>query len=186
MLSQLYAKAVFYPTLAWNFLLGRTLRLRRWWDRIDPHVIVGAFPFARDVAEMSREGVTGVVNTCEEYSGPLHQYSRSGIEQFHMPTTDFTHPSADDVANATEFIQRHVQAGGTVYIHCKAGRARSATVAMAWLMKHRGMTADEAQRHLLECRPHVNPRLAQRPVIAELAQRWNLSADSTSPADPKR
>ena len=49
MWARIYAAAVFYPTLAWNFLLARVLHRRRWSDRIDDHVIVGAYPFARDV-----------------------------------------------------------------------------------------------------------------------------------------
>ena len=90
--QRLYAQLVWLPTLWWNYLLGRVFRVRRWWDRIDPHVIVGAYPFARDVAGLYTEGVRGVVNTCEEYHGPSLHYEAAGIEQLRIPTTDFTHP----------------------------------------------------------------------------------------------
>ncbi|GAA5507079.1 dual specificity protein phosphatase family protein [Novipirellula caenicola] len=170
--QRLYARSVFYPTLAWNFTLGRILRVRRWWDYIDPSVIVGAYPFARDVPGLSAEGVRAVVNTCEEYPGPLRAYESFGIEQFHMPTTDFTHPLLKDVCNAVEFVQQHVENEGKVYIHCKAGRARSATVAICWLIKHRGLSISDAQAALLAARPHINPRLGQRPVVQQFAERW--------------
>jgi atypical dual specificity phosphatase len=169
-LSRLYARSVFYPTLGWNYLLARVLRKRRWWDRIDPLVIVGAFPFRRDVEELHDAGVRAVVNTCEEYAGPVAQYERIGIQQLHIPTTDFTHPRLQDVQKAVEFVERHVAAGDAVYIHCKAGRARSATVAICWLMKYRGLTMDEAQQRLLEKRPHINPRLTERPVVRQFAE----------------
>ncbi|QDT10667.1 dual specificity protein phosphatase family protein [Stieleria marina] len=177
MLNRLYAKAVFYPTLGWNLLLGRVLKVRRWWDRIDPHVIVGAYPFARDVEGLYAEGVRGIVNTCEEYAGPKDAYIQHGIEQLRIPTTDFTHPRLRDVQLAVEFTERHVQKGDTVYIHCKAGRARSATVAMCWLMKYRGMTMEQAQQELLKARPHVNPRLTTRPVVQEFAKTIRNSPD---------
>ena len=77
--ARLYARIVFWPTLAWNYLLGRVLNVRRWWDRIDEHVIVGAYPFAGDVASLRGEGVRAVVNTCEEYAGPLTEYDKHGI-----------------------------------------------------------------------------------------------------------
>lgn len=128
---------------------------------------MGAYPFASDVASLRGEGVRAVVNTCEEYSGPLRQYDQHGIEQLHIPTTDFTHPRLADVEAAVEFIQKYTLQNDSVYIHCKAGRARSATVAMCWLMKYRGMTIDEAQQHLLAARPHINPHLASRPVIQQ-------------------
>lgn len=167
MLARIYARLVFWPTLAWNYLLGRVLGRRNWWDRIDEHVIVGAYPFAGDVASLRGEGVRAVVNTCEEYSGPLSEYDHHGIEQLHIPTTDFTHPRLEDVEAAVEFIQKYKLQNDSVYIHCKAGRARSATVAMCWLMKYRGMTIDQAQQHLLASRPHVNSKLASRPVIQQ-------------------
>lgn len=170
-LRRLYARVVFYPTLAWNVLLGRILKVRHWWDFVDAHVIVGAMPFARDVGQLDEQGVRAVVNTCEEYAGPVAEYAQRGIEQLRIPTTDFTHPQYDDVARAVEFVEAHAQRGETVYIHCKAGRARSATVAMCWLMKYRDMTPAQAQQRLLQRRPHVNPRLTERPVVVEYARR---------------
>ncbi len=166
-----YAHSVFYPTLAWNYTLGRILKIRNWWDRIDPHVIVGAYPFAGDVEGLYAAGVRAVVNTCEEYAGPQAEYDRLGIEQLRIPTTDFTHPSLDDVSRAVEFIERHVAADESVYIHCKAGRARSATVALCWLMKYRDMTMEQGQARLLESRPHVNPRLTEREVVQRFAEK---------------
>ncbi len=170
MLRRLYAQSVFYPTLGWNYLLGRSLGVRNWWDRIDPHVIVGAYPFGSFVAEMHADGVRAVVNTCEEYEGPIVEYRKFQIEQLRIPTTDFTHPKLADVQRAVEFTQQHAQSGKTVYIHCKAGRARSATVAICWLMKYRGLTMEEAQATLLSARPHVNQRLTNRPVVREFAE----------------
>lgn len=179
-LRRLYARTVFYPTLCWNFLLARILKVRHWWDHIDPHVIVGAFPFGRDVVAMHQDGVRAVVNTCEEYSGPVKQYAQHGIEQLHIPTTDFTHPRIEDVEQAVEFVQEHARRGETVYIHCKAGRARSATVALCWLIKYRGMSAPQAQATLLKFRPHINPRLTLRPVVQEFAKRVENQASDTS------
>jgi len=170
-LRRLYAATVFLPTLAWNVLLGRVLKVRNWWDHVDPQVIVGARPFPSDVEALRRAGVRGVVNTCEEYEGPLAEYDAAGIEQLYIPTTDFTHPAMEDVESAVRFTQRIVEQGDVVYIHCKAGRARSATVAMCWLIQHRGMGPDEAQRALLQARPHVNARLTERPVVQEFVAR---------------
>ena len=175
-LNWLTARAIFYPTLGWNMLLGRWLNVRNWWDAIDTHLIVGAFPFARDVRKMAEQGVQAVVNTCEEYEGPVEQYQKHGIQQFRMPTIDFTHPAYEDVCRAVEFIDLSVAQGKTVYVHCKAGRARSATVAICWLMKSRQISAAQAQRILLEKRPHINPRLTERPVVKEFEAAFVKSA----------
>ncbi len=165
--SRFFAAAMFYPTLVWNYLLGRTFKIRHWWDHIDPQVIVGAYPFKRDVEALYLQGVRAVVNTCKEYNGPTLEYERLGIEQLHIPTTDFTHPRLRDIELAVQFVQSHVEQGHTVYIHCKAGRARSATVALCWLVKHRGLTVEQAQTSLLRSRPHIHSRLTERPVIKQ-------------------
>ena len=156
----------FYPTLGWNMLLGRCLKVRNWWDEIDENVIIGAMPFARDVEKMAALGVRGVVNTCQEYEGPVAEYERLGIQQLRVPTIDFTHPSLESVQRSMQFMTDQVEDGGKIYVHCKAGRARSATVVVCWLI-HQGMTAEQAQNLLLEKRPHANPRIYQRPVVME-------------------
>ena len=164
------ARAIYYPTLLWNVTLGRWLKLRDWWNPIDDHVILGAVPFPRDIPTLADMGVRGVVNTCEEYSGPINEYQQFGIEQFHMPTIDFTHPANDDVATAIAFIEKHAAAGDKVYVHCKAGRGRSATVAICWLMKSQNISAAEAQQKLIDARPHVNHHLPDRPVVQRFEQ----------------
>lgn len=162
------ARAVFSPTLVYNVLLGRAFKLRRWWDYVDDQLILGALPFKRDAATLQSLGVTGVVNMCEEYAGPTVEYGKLKIEQLHLPTTDYHHPQREYVELGAEFIERHRATGGCVYVHCKAGRARSATIVLWWLVRYRGMTPLEAQRSLQKARPHVNPRVYERPVIQEL------------------
>ena len=168
---RILARGLFVPTYLWNRLNADVLKRRNWWDRVDENVIVGALPHAKDVPHWADENVTGVVNTCEEYGGPVGAYSEAGIEQFRMPTIDFTHPHIDDVENAVQFIRKHADAGGTVYVHCKAGRARSATVALCWLVEARGMTTEQAQSELLKHRSHVHSTLPDRPVVQEFAAR---------------
>ena len=152
-------------------LLGRVLHVRNWWDRVDENVILGALPFAVDVSKLHELGVTGVVNTCEEYAGPVSEYEALGIEQFRMPTIDFTHPKIKDVEAAVDFMERVSQDGGSIYVHCKAGRARSATVVMCWLIKKLQKPAAEIQAILNQVRPHINQRLPERPVIQEFERR---------------
>lgn len=166
------ARTIFYPTLCWNMLLGRWLKVRNWWDEVDPNVIIGAFPFARDVSKLADAGVGAVVNTCEEYEGPVEQYIEHDIRQLRIPTVDFTHPSFDDVQKAVNFMVEQIEDGRKVYVHCKAGRARSATVVLCWLIQTQGLSAEEGQQVLLRCRPHVNPRLVERPVVQQFENKY--------------
>ena len=161
------ARVLFVPTLIWNVLLGKVLRLRHWWDFVDDQVMVGAFPFWFDVPALAQQGVEAVVNTCNEYGGPVKQYQQYGIEQLRVPTIDFTAPSLESVTKGVAFITEHVEQGHNVYIHCKAGRGRSATVALCWLMAYRGLKPWQAQQQLLDKRPHVHRTLPERQVVQQ-------------------
>lgn len=175
------ARFIFVPTLAWNFLLARVLRLRRWWDEIDRHVIMGAFPFSFDVPRMAQAGIGAVVNTCEEYAGPIAAYRQAGIEQLRIPTVDFTPPTLEDVEKGVAFMQQQIAQGRGVYVHCKAGRARSGTVVLCYLIAAKGMTPEQAQQQILRHRPHANPRLFRRSVVLEFHRKHGTAGTDRSP-----
>lgn len=174
-----FARSLFLPTFAWNYLLARVLHRRHWWDSVDPDVILGALPLKRDVPKLAKLQVRGVINMCQEYPGPKEAYQQHNIEQLWLPTVDFNPPSLEAVQKGVEFLHQKTKQNQRVYVHCKAGRARSATIVICWLVKHRGMSPEQAQAHLLACRPHVNPRLLSRPVV-----RVFLGLDLLSPPSP--
>ena len=53
----------------------------------------------------------------------------------------------------------------SVYVHCKAGRTRSATVVAAYLIEEAGMTPTEAADHLTAIRSHVSIRRPQKRLL---------------------
>ncbi len=172
-------RLLFLPTLVWNIFLGRLLKIRRWWDVLDGEpIILGALPFSRDASQLVSAGVTGVINMCIEYRGPKNTYDKLGIEQLWLPTVDFTPPSLGDIRKGIQFINKHIEAGGKVYVHCKAGRGRSATVVLCWLMLRRGMTPDQAAVYLAKQRPHINKGLAEREVVQRFYQSQSNEEDS--------
>lgn len=186
MLHSLWLQIIFWPTLMWNVLLGRVLRVRKWWHRIDDHVVLGALPFARDVTPLHEQGVRAVVNTCIEYPGPQEEYQRCGIEHLRVPTVDFTPPTLEHIDASLALMRRVAEQGDSTYVHCKAGRGRSATVVMCWLIERHGMTPSQAQKQLESIRPHVNHALDQRQVVQQFYQRWQRQTQSSpqeTPAD---
>jgi len=166
-MSRILARLAFYPSLAWNVAICRVFHIWNWWDLVDTLLYVGARPFKSDVRRLHDLGVRAVVNTCEEYSGPLDKYAESGITQLHIPTVDFTSPSLEDVRAGVDFIENHYNQGHAVYVHCKAGRGRSATIALCWLMYTHKICPKDALNRLIEKRKQVLKHLDQRPVVQE-------------------
>lgn len=156
--------------MLWNILIARWLGWCRWWDVVDEHVWLGAVPFARDVPRLRDAGVRAVINLCEEYCGPIKAYELAGIKQLRIPLVDYTSPSLSQVDQCVAFIDRHVSQGEVVYVHCKAGRGRSPTIVLCWLIASRGLSPQAAEALLLSKRPQILRHLSRRRVVQEFWQ----------------
>ena len=77
----------------------------------------------------------------------------------------------ESVDQAVHFISDSIERGETVYVHCKAGRGRSATVVLCWLMQAKGLTPDEAQAYVQAKRPQVVKHLYRRQVVQDFYRR---------------
>ena len=129
----MFARVTFLPTLAYNVAMERVSG-RRWWDRVDDKVILGALPFRSEYTQhlIKDQNIKGVVSMNEDYELALfsHQaegWSKMGVDFLQLSTTDiFSAPSQDKLVRGVEFIDevtaRHK--GSSVYVHCKAGRTR--------------------------------------------------------------
>ena len=167
-------RLTFWPTYLWH-RLRRSLGLGRGWlCEIEPNLYLAALPTSRDVEGLAGRGVRAVINACEEYRGPIARYREHGIEQLHLPMLDYAEPSPEQVERALAFIRAHVGAGSGVLVHCKAGRGRSATLILCWLVAERGMDPEAAQRALTAVRPRVAPQLFRRAVVRALHHRGEL------------
>jgi len=159
-LGQMFARATFLPTLAYNLAMER-VSSRRWWDRVDSRVILGALPFRSEYTNkmVKQENIKGVVSMNENYELQLfsHQtegWKSLGVEFLQLATTDiFSAPSQAKLRTGVAFIKS--QGEGSVYVHCKAGRTRSATLVGCYLMETQGFGAEQAVSRMQEVRPHI-------------------------------
>ncbi|XP_062220651.1 phosphatidylglycerophosphate phosphatase PTPMT2-like [Phragmites australis] len=152
------ARVLFYPTLLYNVLRNRFEADFRWWDRVDQFILLGAVPFPSDVPRLKQLGVQGVVTLNEPYETlvPTSLYQAHGIDHLVIPTRDYLFaPSLEDICRAIDFIHWNASQGSTTYVHCKAGRGRSTTIVLCYLIKYRSMTAEAALDHVQSIRPRV-------------------------------
>ncbi|CAA0820398.1 Putative dual specificity protein phosphatase DSP8 [Striga hermonthica] len=152
------ARALFYPTLLYNVVRNKIQSEFRWWDRVDEYVLLGAVPFPTDVPRLKVLGVGGVVTLNEPYETlvPTSLYQDHGIEHLVIATRDYLFaPSHEDICKAVKFIHDNALCGETTYVHCKAGRGRSTTIVLCYLVKHKQMTPEAAYEHVRSIRPRV-------------------------------
>ena len=68
---------------------------------------------------------------------------------------------------AVEWIEQNRIAGGKVLVHCDMNVSRSATIAIAWMIKYGGYTLRDACRHVKIQRTSANPNIG---FLNELAR----------------
>nr|CAG4636617.1 EOG090X0GSS [Eubosmina coregoni]SVE70144.1 EOG090X0GSS [Eubosmina coregoni] len=161
MMSSAFARFVFYPSLAYNVVMEK-ISSRQWYNKVDNHVILGALPLRSMSHQLvNEENVKGVVSLNEDYelrylANQPEEWKKLGVDNIHFKVVDmFEAPSQEMLIEGVDFINRKSVDGGVVYVHCKAGRSRSATLVTCYLMKKHNWTPEEAISHLKSIRPHV-------------------------------
>ncbi|KAM7163732.1 phosphatidylglycerophosphatase and protein-tyrosine phosphatase 1 [Macrochelys suwanniensis] len=179
------ARLFFYPTLLYTLVRERLPGSQRpWFHRIDRAVLLGALPLrGRSRRLVEEENVRGVLTLNEEYETRFlccsaQEWEAMGVEQLRLSTVDLTGvPTLENLQRGVEFVLKHRECGNSVYVHCKAGRCRSATMVAAYLIQLYQWSPQEAIEAIARIRPHiiVRPRQVQvlerfhRNVIAEAA-----------------
>ena len=164
-----------------------------WHTLLSPYrVILGALPFPSDVQRLvEQHGVSAVVTLNENFEIMVspEMYADAGVAHLHLPTTDFLFaPEPAEVVRGVDFIQEHESRGGTVYVHCKAGRGRSTTLVCCFLVA-RGMTPQEALDFVRDKRPQVKLAKAQWDAVVAFYERQRQQGggedtDGAAPASP--
>lgn len=141
-------KHLWYEISLASTMLLVGLGCHTWYDKIHPHVILGAIPLHNQAheSEFSKRGIRAVLSLVEDheaesssiFSEPVveTEWQAHHIDFLRLPTADLTPPSIDKLKHAVAFIDRQAKANKITYVHCKAGRGRSATVVICYLLKH--------------------------------------------------
>jgi len=112
------------------------------------------------VETLRQENVKGIISLNENYelwvfSHNKEGWNKEGIKFLQLPTRDiFEAPCQTMLKEGVEFIKK-LKDEGTIYVHCKAGRTRSATLVACYLVEENKWTPAEAISYMKSCRPHV-------------------------------
>ncbi|CEI99613.1 hypothetical protein RMCBS344292_13697 [Rhizopus microsporus] len=146
--------SLYYNKLAVNmfgFLTGW-----KWYNRIDNVIILGALPTPSLIKSLHKhENVKAVINLCEEFPGYDRIYEQCMIKQVRLETPDFCIPSLETIEKGIQQIHEIIQNDekSSIYLHCKAGRGRSAAIALCYLLATYQLDPFEAQKVLNKKRP---------------------------------
>ncbi|XP_042531732.1 phosphatidylglycerophosphatase and protein-tyrosine phosphatase 1 [Dipodomys spectabilis] len=180
------ARVLFYPTLLYTVFRGnvRGPAHREWYHRIDATVLLGALPLRGLTRRLVQdENVGGVITMNEKYEtrflcNSSKEWKKVGVERLRLSTIDMTGvPTLANLHRGVQFVLKYQKLGKSVYVHCKAGRSRSATMVAAYLIQMHNWSPEEAIGAITKIRSHIYIRPGQLEVLKKFHK--EISARAT-------
>lgn len=131
-------------------------------------------PIDYDLDLLSRVGITRLITLTED---DLDQEAlkRHNLTNTHLPIFDREAPSIRQTHMLLVRMQKYIEAGDVLAVHCKAGLGRTGTILASWLVRDGGLSADNAITRLRRIEPGFIQSKAQEEFLqlyeADLTQR---------------
>ncbi len=146
----------------------------------------GAPTYERDYDFILDNGINAVVDVRAEREDDLALFDSNGIDHLKLEVLDVMVPPPEMLTTGTEFMQRHIQSGSSVLVHCAKGRGRSATLVAAYLMRYRGYSYEEARALLVQQRPLVNLQGRHQRALEAWIRPYRMQGDGVESASAGR
>lgn len=181
-------------SLRWNTALANLARaeadcVRQGWSYLEPDseepkqvsVQFAEFQPGLWVGEKVSQAPLGTAAVLNLMEDPNPEWP--GIEQRHRPISD-DHvkpaPSLEWLVEQVTWVESVIDAGKNTYIHCRGGVSRSGLVAVAYIMKSRGVGREVALTVVRDARPQVAPRPAFWSLLAQYEKTLPTRVTTTS------
>ena len=150
-----------------------------WFNEITEHIVLGALPLKnrRHDHKIHALGVQSILSVVERFeiqtktffSTPVKKgdWAKMGLVRKIVETKDFLPMDFEAFEESVHFLHSEILANRKVYVHCKAGRGRSASVVIAYLMKIQGKSFDEAYQMVKGKRSQIKINERQKQGILD-------------------
>ncbi|RVE56674.1 hypothetical protein OJAV_G00222980 [Oryzias javanicus] len=150
--------------------------------RILPHLYLGCQRDVLNMDLMQENAIAFVLNASNTCPKP------DFIPESHflrVPINDsFCEKILPWLDRSVEFIEKAKASNSRVLVHCLAGISRSATIAIAYIMKRMDMSLDEAYRFVKDKRPTISPNFNFLGQLLDFEKNIKVPAGSDSRLKP--
>lgn len=161
-----------------------------WWNRIKPTAhYLGAQPqedlnHSSLIKQLGVDSILMIVEEFEEFGGWFHMpVQRNQWVNLTIKTIrarDFKRMRFTEIDEGVRFLYNETIHNRSVYVHCKAGRGRSASILWAHLALAYDMDLLDALAILYKERPSINLNVYQRDAVMEYYKYITTKYDKTS------
>jgi protein-tyrosine phosphatase len=128
-------------------------------DRVNDWLHVGGALSPDEYVRFHAAGITHIVDLREETLADARMLDEFGIACRHVPVPDRGPPSTQQLVAVAQWLDEQEPAA-RMYVHCKGGFGRAATMAVGLLVL-RGSALDDAVEQVRRARPEMRLNPAQ-------------------------
>lgn len=150
-------------------------------DFVTNRIAVGSKNDLCQKQRLINNGITGILNVAINLDVNLFNPRREDKIEGRFPfdyckvgLNDNENNLPSSLAAAVLVLEQLLERNEKVLVNCRAGASRSATVVALYLVKHEGMTYDEALNKMKVKRPRIGPGPGMRKLAAEVVKRGLL------------
>ncbi|XP_042219922.1 dual specificity protein phosphatase 19-like [Homarus americanus] len=145
-------KVLTLPSTSLGFVVDTKPDLR--YCHVLNRVILGSQDVAHDLDILTNNKITHILNVATGIINLFEGwFTYKTKEVYDVPGCRII----DIFDECCDYIHTAVVSGGCVLIHCNAGVSRSASIVIAYLMRHYGMSFDEAFKFVKSKRSFIRP-----------------------------
>lgn len=129
------------------------------YNKIMSRIYVGNYEAAEDKNFIQEKNIKAILNCTKDFENKF--CNNRDIEYMRIPVNDNLRESDFKLMYKffpviTEFIHKHADIqGNNILVHCAAGRQRSISAVVAYIMRFHGLNPHEACKLVLEKRPEA-------------------------------
>ena len=111
------------------------------------------------------KGIKSIV-TVREVPLPPRWIDGTNIDYLHLMVEDYGVPNIEVLDEAVNYIDKKIQSGKPVLVHCAAGKGRTGALLAAYMIKKENLTAEQAIEKIRLMRPGSVQSVTQETALS--------------------
>jgi protein-tyrosine phosphatase len=158
-------KIVYQISLIYNQIKNKIFKDHPWWSQITPNLYLGALPLEKHKKEILVLGIETVVSIVESFekqktviSKPIstEQWQEHNINNINISFPDFATVTTKKLYQSAQAIKNALDKDQLCYVHCKAGRGRSAAAIVSYLCLYENYTPEQGLNYVTKKRHFID------------------------------